>query len=58
MDERILIWQLEGPIDRQLSDRVTALLQSKVTIAKAAAAAPRPSAERDVTGSERDDELG
>jgi hypothetical protein len=56
MDERILIWQLEGPIDRQLSDRVTALLQSKLTIARAAAA-PRPGSDEELTAAKRQDDL-
>ncbi len=50
MDERLLVWQLEGPIDRQLTDRVTALLHSKVTMARASATSPGPDSEPDVRG--------
>jgi hypothetical protein len=50
MDERLLVWQLEGPIDRQVTDRVTALLHSKVTMARAAATSPQPDREPDARG--------
>ena len=50
MDERLLVWQLEGPIDRQLSERVTALLQSRVTLARAAVAPPPSRSDGEVVG--------
>jgi hypothetical protein len=50
MDERLLVWQLEGPIDRQRSEHVTALLQSRLTLARATAVPPRSQDDAAVTG--------